>query len=94
MPPSRPLPLPERRRLDGSRGQYDAAVRLARRAIDRKSDSDGAYYVLGRSLFAAGHYQEVVDMVDAALLASGDDYNVYVPINNALGALGRRLKPT
>ena len=28
-------------------------------------------------------------MADAALEASGDDYNVYVPINNALGALGK-----
>ncbi len=71
-----------------ARGQYEASAKLARRAIDRKSDADGAYYALGRSLFAAGHYQEVVDMMDAALLACGDDYNVYVPIHNALGALG------
>jgi tetratricopeptide (TPR) repeat protein len=45
--------------------------------------------VLGRALFAAGRYQEIVDLVDAALQASGDDYNVYVPLNNALGALGK-----
>jgi len=72
-----------------ARSQYDDAIALARRAIGRKSDCEGAYYVLGRALFAAGRYQEVVDMVDAALLASGDDYNVYVPLNNALGALGK-----
>ena len=28
-------------------------------------------------------------MSDAAIEACGDDYNVYVPINNALGALGK-----
>ncbi|HVL69470.1 MAG TPA: protein kinase [Vicinamibacterales bacterium] len=72
-----------------ARGRYDDAVASARGAIERKSDSEGAYYVLGRALFAAGRYQEVANMVDAALMASGDDYNVYVPLNNALGALGK-----
>ena len=72
-----------------ARGQYDDAVAALRRAIDRKSDCEGAYYLLGRCLFAAGRSQEVVDMVDAAVHASGDDYNIYVPIANALGALGK-----
>jgi non-specific serine/threonine protein kinase len=72
-----------------ARTRYDDAIASARRAIERKSDTEGAYYVLGRALFAAGHYQEIVDLVDAALQASGDDYNVYVPLNNALGALGK-----
>ncbi|MFO7609990.1 MAG: protein kinase, partial [Candidatus Krumholzibacteriia bacterium] len=52
-------------------------------------DCEGAYYLLGRSLFAAGRFQEVIDLVDAAVHASGDDYNIYVPIINALGALGK-----
>ncbi len=72
-----------------ARTNYEDAIARARRAIDRKSDTEGAYYVLGRALFAAGRYQEIVDLVDAALQASGDDYNVYVPLNNALGALGK-----
>jgi non-specific serine/threonine protein kinase len=72
-----------------ARARYDDAIASARRAIERKSDTEGAYYVLGRALFAAGRYQEIVDLVDAALQASGDDYNVYVPLNNALGALGK-----
>ncbi|MGE5834038.1 MAG: protein kinase domain-containing protein [Acidobacteriota bacterium] len=72
-----------------ARTRYDDAIASARRAIERKSDTEGAYYVLGRALFAAGQYQEIVDLVDAALQASGDDYNVYVPLNNALGALGK-----
>jgi serine/threonine protein kinase/Tfp pilus assembly protein PilF len=69
--------------------QYDDAVRCARRAIERKRDCEGAYYILGRTLFAAGRFQDVANMAEAALDASGEDYNVYVPIANALGALGK-----
>lgn len=72
-----------------ARGRYDDAVRNARQAVERKSDCEGGYYVLGRSLFAAGQYQEVADLVEPAVHASGDDYNVYVPLMNALGALGK-----
>jgi tetratricopeptide (TPR) repeat protein len=61
-----------------------------REVIGRKADVEGAYYLLGRALFAAGKYQEVVDMAEAAIVASGEDYNIYVPINNALGALGKK----
>jgi len=71
------------------RNQYEDAVRTAQKAIERKSDCEGAYYLLARALFAAGRYQEVVSLADAALEASGEDYNVYVPIGNALGAMGK-----
>jgi tetratricopeptide (TPR) repeat protein len=64
-------------------------VQRARQAIECKPDCEGAYYLLGRALFAAGRYQEVATIVDAALEACGEDYNVYVPIMNALGALGK-----
>ena len=37
----------------------------------------------------AGRYQEVVDVADSAIEASGEDYNVYVPIMNSLGAMGK-----
>jgi tetratricopeptide (TPR) repeat protein len=70
--------------------QYDEAVERARQAIARKRDCEGAYYLLGRALFAAGRFQEVADMADEATEASGDDYNIYVPIRNSLGALGKR----
>ena len=33
--------------------------RRVRQAIERKSDCEGAYYLLGRTLFAAGRYQEL-----------------------------------
>jgi non-specific serine/threonine protein kinase len=70
-------------------GQFDAAVATVRTAIDRKSDCEGAYYLLARALFAAGEYQEVANMGEAALEAAGPDYNVYVPVLNALSALGK-----
>ena len=70
-------------------GMYDEAVRMVKKAIERKRDCDGAYYLFCRALFAAGRNQEVVDISEGAIGASGEDYNVYVPIINALGASGR-----
>ena len=68
---------------------HDEAVRMVKKAIERKRDCEGAYYLLCRALFAAGRYQEVVDVTEAAIEASGEDYNVYVPIGNSLGAMGK-----
>jgi non-specific serine/threonine protein kinase len=68
---------------------HDEAVRMVQKAIERKRDCEGAYYLLCRALFSAGRYQEVSELVEIALEASGEDYNVYVPIINALGALGK-----
>src|SRR5271166_1585344 len=65
------------------------AVRMTQKAIERKRDCEGAYYLLCRALFSAGRYQEVADIFETALEASGEDYNVYVPVMNALGALGK-----
>ncbi len=66
------------------------AVRMVQKAIERKKDCEGAYYLLCRALFSAGRYREVADAAEVALEASGEDYNVYVPILNALGALGKK----
>ena len=71
----------------GSR--YDDAVRLTRAAISRKRDCEGAYYLLLRSLFAGGKHAEVAALKEEAIEAAGTDYNVYIPIMNALGALGK-----
>jgi serine/threonine protein kinase/Flp pilus assembly protein TadD len=68
---------------------HDEAVRMVQKAIERKTDCEGAYYLLCRALFSAGRYQEVSELVEKALEASGEDYNVYVPIINSLGALGK-----
>jgi serine/threonine protein kinase/Tfp pilus assembly protein PilF len=70
-------------------GRYDEAIGKIRKALGRNPDLDGGYYVLGRALFAAGRYQEVVDMMEDALAHSGENYNTTVPIHNALGALGK-----
>ena len=70
-------------------GLYDEAVRMVKKAIERKRDCDGAYYLLCRALFAAGRYQEVADVAESAIEASGEDYNVYVPIVNSLGGMGQ-----
>jgi serine/threonine protein kinase/tetratricopeptide (TPR) repeat protein len=67
---------------------YDETIRLARQAIARKPDC-GGYYLLGRALFSAGRYQELADIAELAIQSAGGDYNVYSPITNALGALGK-----
>ena len=69
---------------------HDEAVRMVEKAIERKRDCEGAYYLLCRALFSAGRYQEVMTVMETALEVSGEDYNVYVPIVNSLGALGKK----
>jgi serine/threonine protein kinase/Tfp pilus assembly protein PilF len=69
---------------------YEDSIRCAQKAIDRKRDCEGAYYLLCRALFASGHYQEIANIADKALEASGEDYNCYVPIMNALEAMGKQ----
>jgi serine/threonine protein kinase/Tfp pilus assembly protein PilF len=56
-------------------GLYDEAVRMVKKAIERKRDCDGAYYL---------------DIAESAIEASGEDYNVYVPIINTLGSMGNK----
>jgi serine/threonine protein kinase/Tfp pilus assembly protein PilF len=70
--------------------KFDEASARVREAIVRKPDCEGAYYLLGRTLFAAGHYQAAADLANEATAASGEDYNTYVPIVNALSALGKK----
>jgi serine/threonine protein kinase/tetratricopeptide (TPR) repeat protein len=69
---------------------HDEAVRMVRKAVERKRDCEGAYYLLCRALFSAGRFQEVVDVMETALEATGEDYNVYIPIANSLGAMGKK----
>ena len=69
--------------------KFEQAATRVREALRIKSDCEGAYYLLGRTLFAAGLYQDVIDMSDAAISSSGEDYNIYVPLLNAAGAIGK-----
>jgi non-specific serine/threonine protein kinase len=70
-------------------GKNAEAQAIVRDVVASKPDCEGAYYLLGRSLFSSGNYQELADMADAAIEASGEDYSVFVPILNALNALGK-----
>jgi non-specific serine/threonine protein kinase len=70
-------------------GQYGQAVDKIQAALKQNQDLDGGYYVLGRALFAAGRYQEILDIMEVALAHAGENYNTIIPIHNALGALGK-----
>jgi serine/threonine protein kinase len=72
-----------------SEGKNAEAQAIVRGVVASKPDCEGAYYLLGRSLFSSGNYQELADMADAAIEASGEDYSVFVPILNGLLALGK-----
>ena len=61
-------------------------VLLAWRAIERKSDCEGSWNILGRAYFASGRHEEAAALVERAIEANGDDYNTYVPYTNALKA--------
>lgn len=75
--------------LDFAQGRYDSAVDKCRYALARDPDIDGGYNLLGRALFEAGKYQEVVDIMEDALAHAGENYNNTIPIHNALGAMGK-----
>ncbi len=73
-----------------AKGDYGEAVRLTQEAVERTRDCEGAFYLMMRAMFASGRNQELAAIADTALEASGTDYNVYVPVVNALGALGKK----
>lgn len=75
--------------LDFAQGGYESAVDKCRSALSRDPDIDGGYNLLGRALFEAGRYQEVVDIMEDILAHAGENYNNTIPIHNALGAMGK-----
>jgi len=79
-----------RGRLCYAQKKHDDAVRYALTAIERRSDCEGAYNVLGRAYFASGRFREAAELTDRALEANGDDYNVYIPYLNSLERLGEK----
>ncbi|HVF47175.1 MAG TPA: protein kinase [Pyrinomonadaceae bacterium] len=76
--------------VDYAEARYEKAINTVRAALAIDPDVDGGYYLLGRALFEAGRYQEIVDMLETALAHAGENYNTVMPIHNALGALGKR----
>ena len=73
-----------------TRRRHEEAIRIARQALARKPDCEGGPYLIGRCLFTSGRYQELADIAEPLIQAAGEDYNVYSPIQNALGALGKK----
>jgi serine/threonine protein kinase/Tfp pilus assembly protein PilF len=69
--------------------RIDASIQCAQRAIEQRSDCEGAYYLLLRALFSGGRYQDVAEIAEKAMEEGGTDYNVYVPILNVLSVLGK-----
>jgi len=76
--------------VDYAEARYEKAINTIRAALAIDPDLDGGYYLLGRALFEAGRYQEIVDMMETALAHAGENYNTAMPIHNALGALGKK----
>ena len=90
--PDLPELLVARGRIVYAEKKYEEALQLAKQAIQRKPDCDGAYDVLGRALFESGKAQQAADLVGPAIAANGDDYNIFPPYMNALHALGRKAE--
>jgi serine/threonine protein kinase/Tfp pilus assembly protein PilF len=88
--PDLPEVMVARARLFYSQKKYDESEMMARRAIERKRDSDGSWNILGRALLSQSKYQEASELVEQALEANGDDYNTYVPYGVCLERLGRK----
>jgi serine/threonine protein kinase/tetratricopeptide (TPR) repeat protein len=70
-------------------GKFDDALAFVRRALRINADIESGYYLMGRLLFAAGRYQELAEIADEAMSHAGENYNTFIPIHNALGALGK-----
>ncbi len=75
--------------VDYAEARYEKAINTVRAALAIDPDVDGGFYLLGRALFEAGRYQEIVDMMETAISHAGENYNTVMPIHNALGALGK-----
>jgi non-specific serine/threonine protein kinase len=88
--PDLPEVLVARARICYSQKKYEEAALLAWRAIERKTDCEGAWTILGTAYFASGRYEEGAALTERAIEASGDDYNMFPPYLNSLGRLERK----
>jgi len=87
--PDLPEVISARARIHYAQQHFDDAIRLAKRAIDLQSDSEGAHDVLARSYFASGRHEEAAQLADSAMEIVGNDYNALIPLINSLEHLGR-----
>ena len=88
--PDLPEVLVARARLCYTLKNFDEAALLAWRAIERKSDCDASWSILGRAYFASGRFEEAAALAERAIEANGDDYNTYLPYRNSLQRLQRK----
>jgi tetratricopeptide (TPR) repeat protein len=88
--PDLPEVMVARSRLFYAQKKYDEAELMARRAIERKRDCDGAWNILGRALMSLGKYEEAANLAEQAIEANGDDYNTYIPYQHCLERLERK----
>jgi serine/threonine protein kinase/tetratricopeptide (TPR) repeat protein len=86
--PDLPEVMVARARLFYAQKKYDECALMARRAIERKPDCDGSWNILGRALMTSNRYKEAAELVEKALEANGDDYNVYVPYMLCMERIG------
>jgi serine/threonine protein kinase/Flp pilus assembly protein TadD len=88
--PDLPEVLVARARICYAQKKYDEAELLAQRAIERKQDCEGAWNILGRAYFASGRYDKAVALTERAIECNGDDYNTYIPYQQATERLGHK----
>jgi serine/threonine protein kinase/Tfp pilus assembly protein PilF len=88
--PDLPEVMVARSRLFYSQKKYDESELMARRAIERKRDCDGAWNILGRALMSLGKYEDAAKIAEQAIEANGDDYNTYIPYQHCLERLERK----
>ena len=88
--PDLPEVLVARARIFYAQKKNDESAQLALRAIERKPDCDGAWNILGRAYFASGRYEEAAGIAERAIEFNGDDYNMYIPYEQALERLDRK----
>jgi serine/threonine protein kinase/cytochrome c-type biogenesis protein CcmH/NrfG len=90
--PHLPEALASRARICHVQQKYDEAVEYARKAVELKPDCEAGWDILGRALFSSGRFEEASNLMDRALEAAGDDYNVFVPYGLAVEAKGDRVR--
>jgi serine/threonine protein kinase/tetratricopeptide (TPR) repeat protein len=88
--PDLPEVLVARARICYAQKKYEESALLARRAIERKPDCEGAWDILGRAYFASDRFEEAAALTEQAIESNGDDYNTYIPYGRVLRNLGRQ----
>ena len=87
--PDLPEVISARARIHYAQQHFEDAIRLAKRAIERQTDSEGAHDVLLRAYFASGRYEEAAQLAESAMEIVGNDYNALIPLINCTEKLGR-----